>query len=238
MTPDRKHCDERLPLPADFWIVIAAYNEQQRIGRVLDGLVPLGAHIAVIDDGSTDATATEAGRRAVWVLRHAINFGQGAALQTGIDFALAQGARHIATFDADGQHAAADLPLMYSALTSARADYALGSRFLGSAEGIPWTRRLTLKIAVLFTRIFSGVQLTDAHNGIRLFTRRGAQRLRITFNRMEHASEIVDQVAASGLKFVEVPVRINYTSDSLAKGQKNSAAIKLAAKLMMEKLFR
>ena len=127
---------------------------------------------------------------------------------------------------------------MYFALTSQAADFALGSRFLGRAEGIPLLRKLTLRLAVLFTRIISGVLLSDAHNGIRVFTRRGAERLHITFNRMEHASQIVDQIAASGLKFIEVTVRITYTRESLAKGQKTSAAVKLALKLLVEKLFR
>jgi 2-keto-3-deoxy-6-phosphogluconate aldolase len=84
----------------------------------------------------------------------------------------------------------------------------------------------------------SGVSLTDAHNGIRLMTRKGAERIQITLNRMEHASEIVEQIAESGLKYVEVPVHITYTADSLAKGQKSSAAISLAIKLLIEKVVR
>ncbi len=218
--------------------MIAAYNEERRIGRVLDRLVSLGASIVVVDDGSADQTSDEVRRRPVWLLRHLTNLGQGAALQTGISFALEHGAEFVATFDADGQHDPADLPAMYETLRSAGADYVLGSRFLGRAEGMPWTRRITLKLAVLFTRLFSGVLLSDAHNGIRVMTRRGAERLRITFNRMEHASEIIDQVATSGLKFVEAPVTITYSRESLAKGQSSSAAVKLAVKLIAEKLLR
>ncbi len=99
-------------------------------------------------------------------------------------------------------------------------------------------RNLTLKLAVLFTRLFSGVLLSDTHNGIRLFSRRGAEGLHLTMNRMEHASEIIDQIAASGLKFIEVPVCITYSRESLAKGQNSSAAATLAFKLLMEKLCR
>ncbi len=118
------------------------------------------------------------------------------------------------------------------------ADFALGSRFLGKAPGMPWSRKLMLRMAVLFMRVFSGVALTDAHNGLRAMTRRGAERVQITMNRMEHASEIVDQIARSGLKFVEVPVTIRYTADSLAKGQKTSAALGLGLKLLLEKVIR
>ena len=153
-----------------------------------------------------DDTAGEVLNRPVWLVRHAANLGQGAALQTGIAFALQQHAEYIVTFDADGQHCASDLPVLIERLTAADADFALGSRFLGKAHGIPWGRRLMLRMAVLFTRVFSGVALTDAHNGLRAMTRRGAQHVHITMNRMEHASEIIDQIARSGLKYVEVPV--------------------------------
>jgi glycosyltransferase involved in cell wall biosynthesis len=124
-------------LPCLFWVVVAAYNEERRIGRVLDSLAPIAPNIVVVDDGSTDGTAAEVLKRPVWLLRHALNVGQGAALQTGITFALKQGAAYVATFDADGQHDPADLSTMYAALTSQGADFALGSRFLGRAEGIP-----------------------------------------------------------------------------------------------------
>ena len=127
---------------------------------------------------------------------------------------------------------------MLDALNANAADYALGSRFLGGAAGIPFFRKLVLRTAVLFTRFVSGVSLTDAHNGIRLMTRKGADRIQITLNRMEHASEIVEQIAESGLKYVEVPVHITYTADSLAKGQRSSAAISLAIKLLIEKVAR
>jgi polyprenyl-phospho-N-acetylgalactosaminyl synthase len=143
----------------------------------------------------------------------------------------------VATFDADGQHAADDLPELLAALTRSAADFALGSRFLGRAEGIPISRRIILKLAILFTRLMSGVTLSDAHNGIRVMTRRGAQRLRITMNRMEHASQFVEQMLASGLRYVEVPVTVRYTADSLRKGQKTSGAVKLATKLLLEKLL-
>jgi len=225
-------------LPEGLWVVIAAYNEQRRIGAVLKNLSRIAKNIVVVDDGSRDETAQEILRHPVWLLRHVANLGQGASLQTGISFAIRQGAEYIVTFDADGQHDPTDIHAMLDALNANSADYALGSRFLGEAAGIPFFRKLVLRSAVFFTRIVFGVSLTDAHNGIRLMTRRGAERIQITLNRMEHASEIVEQIAESGLKYVEVPVHITYTADSLAKGQKSSAAISLAIKLLIEKVVR
>ena len=226
------------PLPERLWIVIAAYNEQRRIGAVLDDLLKTVTNIVVVDDGSRDDTAGEVLKRPVWLARHAVNLGQGASLQTGIAFALSRQADFIITFDADGQHGTADIPVLLEHLTAAHADFALGSRFLGQAHGIPWSRKLMLRMAVLFTRVLSGVALTDAHNGLRAMTRRGAEKIQITMNRMEHASEIIDQVARSGLKYVEVPVNIRYTADSLAKGQKTSDALRLGIKLLLEKVIR
>ncbi len=225
-------------LPPDLWVVIAAYNEATRIGHVLDDLIQAVDHVVVVDDGSADGTPAEVLTRPVWLVEHPVNLGQGAALQTGIRFALARGASHIVTFDADGQHQVSDIPVLINALARHGADYALGSRFLGHAQGIPWSRKLVLRLGVLFTRIFSGVALTDTHNGLRALTRRGAEQVHLSFNRMEHASEIIDQVARSGLRFVEVPVSIRYTADTLVKGQRTSAAIKLGLRLLIEKVTR
>ena len=226
------------PLPAGTWIVIAAFNEGRRLLNVLDELLPLAENVVIVDDGSPDDTTNVALTRAVWLVTHPVNLGQGAALQTGIEFALARSAEYIVTFDADGQHRPQDLRALVATLQNRPADFALGSRFLGSAEGIPTSRKVLLKLAVLFTRILSGVTLTDAHNGLRAMTRRGAERISIRFNRMEHASEIIDQIAASGLTYVEVPVTVRYTADSLAKGQRTSAAFGLGVRLLLDKVTR
>lgn len=166
------------------WVVIPAYNEAGRIGQVLDDLGALDAEIVVVDDHSPDETSAEALQRTVWVLRHLANLGQGAALQTGIRFALERGAEFIVTFDADGQHHREDIMTLVEALRRNGADFALGSRFLGTAPGIPWSRRLILGIAVVFTRLFSGIAVTDTHNGIRAMTRQGAEKIHISMNRI------------------------------------------------------
>src|SRR5205823_120653 len=115
------------------FVVIAAYNEAVTIARVIGDVSRFGYEIVVVDDGSRDGTADIAKRSGAAVLRHRINLGQGAALQTGIDYALRKGAERIVTFDADGQHRAQDIPKLLEALDRSRVDYALGSRFLGSA---------------------------------------------------------------------------------------------------------
>ena len=87
------------------WIVIAGYNEEKRIEAVISDLKKNGYHnVVVVDDGSKDATGAVAVDAGATVLRHVMNRGQGAALKTGIDFAVKNDAEIIVTFDADGQH--------------------------------------------------------------------------------------------------------------------------------------
>jgi glycosyltransferase involved in cell wall biosynthesis len=225
------------PPPAGLWVVIAAYNEEPRLAATLAGLCARGYdNVVVVDDGSRDATAAIAHNAGAWTLRHLINLGQGAALQTGITFALRNGAETIVTFDADGQHDPDEIPRLVAAL--AGADIALGSRFLGRAENIPLSRKLVLKGGVLFTRLFSGIQVTDTHNGFRALTRPAAEKIKLTQNRMAHASELLDQVQSLGLRYVEVPVTIRYSAETMAKGQSSWNAVKIVAQLLLGRVVR
>lgn len=209
----------------DTWVVIAAYNEGAVIADVVDGVRREGWSVVVVDDGSRDETAEAARSAGVTVVRHAVNLGQGAALQTGIDFALRRGARHIVTFDADGQHAVEDIPVLIAAL--ADADIALGSRFLGSVEGATRQRLMLLRTAVLMSNRMSGLKLTDAHCGLRAFRAEIAPHLRITQNRMAHASELLRKTKRSGVRVVEVPCTIRYTDHSMRKGQGGFQAVRI-----------
>ncbi len=220
------------------FIVVAAFNEGAVIGRVVGDLRQSYAYVVVVDDGSADETAAQAEAAGALVIRHPINLGQGAALQTGIDYALKAGADFIVTFDADGQHRVADIAVLLDALTTHGADFALGSRFLGTAVNAPLSRRLLLRAATWFTRATTGLRISDAHNGLRAMTARGARAVRIRQNRMAHASELLHQIAASGLKYVEAPVTIEYTDYSLAKGQRFSDALTVVMDLFARRLHR
>jgi glycosyltransferase involved in cell wall biosynthesis len=224
--------------PPGLWVVIAAYNESARIAATLAELAGRAPNVVVVDDGSRDDTAAAARRCGVWVLRHPINRGQGAALQTGITFALQRGAELIVTFDADGQHDPADLPALLAPVVSGAADVALGSRFLGRTIGMPTSRRFVLKAAVLFTRVVSRVRVTDAHNGFRALSRKAAQGIRIRQDRMAHASEILDEIRRHGLRFVEVPVTIRYTAATLAKGQSSWNAVRIVWQLLVGRVVK
>ena len=218
--------------------VIAAYNEAGAIGPVIQALAPQVAEIVVVDDGSKDATADVARSAGAVVLRHPINRGQGAALQSGITLALARGAEIVVTFDADGQHVAADIPRLVAPVARGEADVALGSRFLGDTSNVPALRRALLKCAVLFTRMTTGLSFTDAHNGLRAFSRRAAETIRIRQDRMAHASEIVSEIARHELRFVEIPITVLYTDYSKSKGQSALGAFRIILDLLVGKGVR
>jgi glycosyltransferase involved in cell wall biosynthesis len=220
------------------FIAIAAYNEERAIGAVVRELLADYPNVVVVDDGSRDETARAAAEAGAIVLRHRLNRGQGAALQTGIAYALRKGAEVVVTFDADGQHRPDDLPALVAPIARGEVDVCLGSRFLEHGASVPFRRRLLLRAAVLFTRLTSGMKLSDAHNGLRAFSRRAASSLDIQLDRMAHASELIDQVRLSGLPYREIPVHVRYTEYSLAKGQRGSAAFRVAFDYLIGRLLR
>jgi glycosyltransferase involved in cell wall biosynthesis len=219
------------------WIVVPAYQEQKTIGTVVTELRSSYPHVVVVDDGSGDETAAEARSAGAMVLRHIVNRGQGAALQTGLSFSLGAGARYLITFDADGQHRVEDIEALIQPILAGRAEIALGSRFLGSTAEMPFLRRLLLKAAVLFTWATSGLKLTDTHNGLRAFSRAAARPLSIRLDRMAHASELIDKIARSKLPYEEVPVHVRYTPYSKRKGQSTTGALRVLADYLLSKVM-
>ena len=206
------------PVSNATWVVVPAYNEGARLPCVLEELTAAGYSVVVVDDGSTDDTAACCRRQRVSYLRHAENLGQGAALRTGMQYALARGADILVTFDADGQHCADEIADMLRPIEEGRALVTLGSRFLGrNAEGMPPTRALALRSAAAAQRWFAGIPLTDFHNGFRAFHASVCQPLTLHQPRMAHATEFVTRLADSGIPFAEVPVTIRYP-----RGQKRS----------------
>ena len=218
------------------WIVVAAYNEGRVIADVVRPLVGAGYAVVVVDDGSRDDTASLARAAGAATLRHAVNRGQGAALQSGLRYALSRGARILITFDADGQHSVDDVPRLLKPILDGEAEIVLGSRFLEHTAAVPPSRRLLLRAAIAFTGVASGMKLTDAHNGMRALTRRAAEQLDLRLDRMAHASEIIDQIARTGLPVAEVPVAIRYTPYSLSKGQRAGNAARIAWEYLFSKM--
>ncbi|MDK1359517.1 glycosyltransferase family 2 protein [Arthrobacter sp. zg-Y1219] len=214
------------------WIVIPMYNEATVVGSVIEDLRRVFPHVVCVDDGSRDGSQDAARAAGAVVVQHPINLGQGAALQTGIEYALSDpGMTSIVTFDADGQHRVVDAQAMVARLEASEADIVLGSRFLDNRTQISKAKRLVLKTAAIQSRLATGMNLTDAHNGLRAMNRDVASRLHLTQNRMAHASELVNQLAVMKPHWVEHPVEIIYTDYSKSKGQSLLNSVNILAEL-------
>lgn len=214
------------------WVVIPAFNEarQGTIGQTVRNVRAVFAK--VVDDCSADATQTLAHEAGAHVCRHPVNLGQGAALATGIEYALQHGAEAIITFDADGQHAVSDARALVDRLARGDVDVVLGSRFLGETPGMPRSRRMVLRAATIFTRLTTGLKVTDTHNGLRAFNRHAATAIEIRHNKMAHASEILSQIARLKLRYAEAPNTVTYTTYSMEKGQRLRGAVRIMLDLI------
>lgn len=218
----------------DTWLVVPLYNEDAVVGDVLQEAIETFPNIVCIDDGSRDGSAHVAHEVGAVVISHPINLGQGAALQTGFDYFLrSTDGRYLITFDADGQHQISDAVRMREVAVEKDAAIIFGSRFLEGPAPVGWLKKVVLKTAAFVTRLRTGLKLTDAHNGLRLLRRDAVQAVHLDQNRMAHASEIVEQIARSGLPWREIPVHIRYTDYSRSKGQSLWNSVNILVELIM-----
>ena len=237
MTPRRMSDGGSLPGPGrvrDTWVIIPLYNEEQVIGNVIAEVLTAFDQVVCVDDGSSDRSAQVAARAGARVVRHPLNLGQGAALQTGFEYALSDPAmKYVLTFDADGQHQVADALGMIERLRAGEAEVVFGSRFLDERSKPSFVKKLVLRAAVGYTNATTHTRLTDAHNGLRAIDRHVLGQLKITQNGMAHASELVAQIGASKASYVEHPVHILYSDYSRAKGQSLWNSINILADLIL-----
>ncbi len=202
------------------WVVVPLYNEATIIGDVVTELLEHFGAVVCVDDGSSDGSAEAAARAGARVVRHPRNLGQGAALQTGISYALSEpSTEYIVTFDADGQHRVDDAIAMVARAREEDLAIVFGSRFLDQRTKPGALKTLVLKTAVTITNVSTGLKLTDAHNGLRVLRRDAAARINLVQDRMAHATEIVVQLGRTRLPWAEHPVHVIYTDYSRAKGQ-------------------
>lgn len=208
---------------SDTWLVVPCYNEATVIRDVLTNARLTFPNIVAVNDGSPDNSAEEIHAGGAHLINHPVNLGQGAAIQTGIEYARKQpGAKYFVTFDADGQHQVKDVVRMVKRLRAEPLDIIVGTRFgRPRAEGdqVPWIKRVVLRTVVVLSPQTRKLGLTDAHNGLRVFNQTVAQELNIRMNGMSHASEFIDQISQNEWRVSEEPVDILYTEYSMSKGQ-------------------
>jgi glycosyltransferase involved in cell wall biosynthesis len=222
----------------EIFVIIPCYNEAAVIRNTVIDVLRHGYKVVIIDDSSKDNSKNELTGLPVYYLRHRVNMGQGAALQTGIDFAKKKGATYFVTFDADGQHDCNDIPGMIEFLEKEKADIVFGSRFLpGSKTNVSRSRSFALNMGRYINYFVSGILLSDSFNGLRLLSRQAVDKIKITENRMAHPVEILMLTAASKIKYAEYPVTIHYSDYSKAKGLKNKDGVKILVEIFLHKFF-
>ena len=202
------------------WIVVPAFNEAGMIGEVIADLRSVFSNVVCVDDGSRDDTGEVALRAGAHLVRHPVNLGQGAAIQTGVEYARRQpGAQVFATFDADGQHRVKDLVTMIDRLGTGDVDVVIGTRFGQGVSRPPLLKRVVLQTATRLSPRGRKLGLTDTNNGLRVFNKTVADGLDITMNGMSHATEFIMLIAETRWRVAEEPVEVLYTESSQSKGQ-------------------
>ena len=232
--PDAPRAHAPATLDETAWVVIPLYNEATVIGGVIRDLRRHFAHVVCIDDGSSDSSAAVARAAGALLVQHPINLGQGAALQTGFEFALSHpDCEFVVTFDADGQHRIEDALQMLEVARRDDVAVVFGSRFLDNRTDPGVIKRIVLKTAIWVTNMTTGMHLTDAHNGLRVIRRDALAKVELKQDRMAHATEIVIELGGTGLPWHEYPVELLYTDYSKGKGQSVLNSINILVDLVV-----
>lgn len=207
----------------DTWLVIPCYNEGSVIQEVIENARATFPNIVAVNDGSADDSAARIHAGGAHLVNHPVNLGQGAAIQTGVEYARQQpGAQYFVTFDADGQHQVKDVVAMLDRLRTEPVDIIVGTRFgrpRAEDDQVPLIKRIVLKTVVMLSPRTRRLGLTDAHNGLRVFNKKVADELNLRMNGMSHASEFVSLMDEKKWRVAEQPVDILYTEYSMSKGQ-------------------
>lgn len=222
----------------NIFVIVPAYNESKEVlSAVLKKLFSTPFSIILIDDGSKEPISNTSPERIILV-RHPVNLGQGAALQTGFAVAQNKDADFVITYDADGQHQPSDIYNLLEPLINNEVDVTLGSRFLQKGHhNAGAIRRLMLFAARATNNLFTGLSLTDAHNGLRGLNRKALHEIVLTENRMAHATEFIYKMKTNKLRYKEVPVHILYSEYSKGKGQSFVDGFRVLFDIVLHKLF-
>lgn len=216
--------------------VIPAYYEEKNIAKVIQKVLDYVDFLVVIDDGSKDQTYNEAIKiksEKLKVLRHPINLGQGASLQTGNEYAIQQGADIIIHFDADGQFLAEEIKKVINPIIEENADIVFGSRFLEIKSDIPrFKKNIIMPMAKIFNYVFFGIKTSDPQSGFRAMKAEIAKKIKIENNRMAHCTEILAKAHKHKLKIKEVSITVLYEEF----GQKFSGGLKIIKDLIFKKI--
>lgn len=228
----------------DTVFIIPAYGEKEIPIKIIGEIIAKNYGVILIDDGKNwdlvEKLHSKYKEKPIVTIKHIVNLWQWWWLETWAEYIRRfwKNIKYVIHFDADWQHRLEDLKEFQEAFKEdPDLEIALWSRFLGSTVNMPKSKKITLKIWILFTRIFSWIKLTDTHNGYRMMKKETLDKIHITMNRMEHASEILDIIKHKKIKYKEVPIVVVYSEYSMSKGQKISNWFKIVKNMIYQKIF-
>lgn len=227
----------------EIWFIVRAYNEWKVIKETLNNLINNWyKNIVVVNDWSRDNSLSILNElEDIIVLSHYINRWWWAALETWFEyFRRFWKVKYVCSFDADMQHQIKDLEKFLIEFENDKSlKVVLGSRFIKRTNtNVKLSRKIILKLWILFTFFLSNIKLTDSHNWYRVFKIDILNEIKLSIDDMSYASELIDIIAQKKIPFKEVPVDIIYTDYSISKWQKSSNAINIAIKFIWNKFFR
>lgn len=190
--------------PKDTWVIIPGYNEERNIAKVIENTLKFCKNIVVVDDGSSDRTSENAAKAIA--LKHIVNLGKGAALKTGVEYAIMKGAKIIVALDADGQHDPAMIPKFLKALDDC--DIVFGYRKMSGR--MPLIMRLGNWTINTMTEILFGISLKDTQSGYRAFKTKAYRKLRWDATDYFVETEMVANVGRKKLKYKQIPIATIY----------------------------
>jgi glycosyltransferase involved in cell wall biosynthesis len=220
--------------------VIPAWNESHNIIETIQKVLNYVDFLVIVDDCSSDDTLIKAQElesahsEKIKVLHHPINLDQGAALQTGHEYAINHGAEIIIDFDADGQFLAEEIPDIIEPLIKEDYDLVLVSRFLEKKSDIPkFKKNIIMPLAKIFNFVFFGIKTSDPQSGFRAMTVETVKKIVIENNHMAHCTEILAKAYNYKLKIKEVPITVIYKR----YGQKFFGGFKIIKDLFFKKII-
>ncbi len=221
----------------NIYILVPVFNENKVIRNTLNELLKFFSNIIVVNDGSTDNTIDKLDDLNIALLNHEINLGVGAAVQTGFDYVeKIHDSYAVITFDADGQHSVEDAVSMAKEIQICNEEIIFGSRFIKHQKNVPLVKRNVLKVIAFITKIATGIDLTDAHNGLKAYKVSAIRKLKLQFSGYSYESELITEVAKKNISYKELSTNIKYTEYSIKKGQKLTNGLLIIEDLL--KLWR
>jgi glycosyltransferase involved in cell wall biosynthesis len=216
------------------WILVPCFNEGKVVKNTLNELSNFFNNILVVDDGSTDNTYDILCSMDVTIVRHPINLGQGAAIDSGFKYLLREDkSKCVITFDADGQHSIKDAVSFAGEITSCKEDVILGSRFINNNSNVPFLKKIALKLATHISNLILGLKLTDTHNGMKAFKIKCLRQINIQIDGYGFESELISKIKSSGISYKEMPTEIIYSDYSMKKGQSLRNGLRIIESLFL-----